>query len=268
VLPGVGARRCPVGRIRRHSWPGFAPIRSSETKLTNLTARLEAVVRRFLAALYDWLDCGGEFCDSDLVFVHAGPKQRKVVALELYSQGNVRCLLLSMTPGEARNFAALKWPVPLQEVDAALSKLAVEQHAFVWLESGKVTADGAPLGTFGTLSEVCQLNRWLHKHGGFRSVLIISTAPHLRRVRMCCLAILPAASASGCSPSPLTAIGIETSGGRWPGLGFPCCWSCQNCCFTSRSRNSRVGADGPGGPVGAIWTAPKLNADGMRSGTS
>lgn len=191
MLPGVGARRCPVGRIRRHSWPGFAPIRSSETKLTNLTARLEAVVRRFLAALYDWLDCGGEFCDSDLVFVHAGPKQRKVVALELYSQGNVRCLLLSMTPGEARNFAALKWPVPLQEVDAALSKLAVEQHAFVWLESGKVTADGAPLGTFGTLSEVCQLNRWLHKHGGFRSVLIISTAPHLRRVRMCCLAILP-----------------------------------------------------------------------------
>jgi hypothetical protein len=166
-------------------------MRNDETKLTILTVRLEAVGRRFLAALYDWLDCGDEFRYSDLVFVHAGPKQRKVVALGLQSQGKVRSLLLSMTPGEARNFAALKWPVPLEAVEAALSKLAVEQHAFVWLESGKVTADPAPLGTFGTLSEVRQLKRWLNKHGGFSSVLIISTAPHLRRVRMCCRAILP-----------------------------------------------------------------------------
>jgi len=166
-------------------------MRRDETKLTNLTVRLIAVVRRFLAGLYDWLDCGEEFCYSDLVFVHAGAKQRKVVALGLYSQGKIRSLLLSMTPGEAHNFAALKWPVPLEAVEAALSKLAVKQHAFVWLESGKVTVNCAPLGTFGTLSEVCQLDQWLHKHGGFSSVLMISTAPHLRRVRMCCRAILP-----------------------------------------------------------------------------
>ena len=190
-VPMFCASRCPTGRIGTHSWPCFAPMSSSEAKLTNLTARLEAVVRRFLAAVYDWLDCGDEFCDSDLVFVHAGPKQRKVVALELYSQGKVRSLLLSMASGEARNFAALKWPVPLGAVEAALSKRAVGQHAFVCLESGEVTADHAPLGTFGTLSEICQLNRWLRKHGGFGSVLMISTAPHLRRVRMCCRAILP-----------------------------------------------------------------------------
>ena len=164
---------------------------SDETKLTQLTLRLKAVVRRFLAALYDWLDCGDEFCYSDLVFVHAGAKQRKVVALGLYSQGKVRSLLLSTTPGEAHNFAALKWPVPFETVEAALSKPAVKQHVFVWLEAGKVTVDRVPLGTFGTLSEVGQLGRWLRKHGGISSVLMISTAPHLRRVRMCCRAILP-----------------------------------------------------------------------------
>lgn len=160
------------------------------TKDTRLMVPVKAVVRRFLAALYDWLDCGDEFRDSDLVFVHAGPKQRKVVALELYSQGKIRSLLLSMSPGEARNVAALKWPVPLEAVEAALSKLAAEQHAFVWLGSGKVIADSAPLGAFGSLSEVRQLKRWLHKHGEISSVLMVSTAPHLRRVRMCCRAIL------------------------------------------------------------------------------
>jgi hypothetical protein len=163
---------------------------NDETKFTNLIVRLEAIVRRFLAALYDWLDCGEEFCDCELVFVHAGAKQRRVVALGLYSQGKVRSLLLSMTPGEARNLAALKWPVPLEALEAALSQ-SVEQHAFVWLESGKVTVDRVPLGAFGTLSEVVQLDRWLREHGGFNSVLMISTAPHLRRVRMCCRAILP-----------------------------------------------------------------------------
>lgn len=166
------------------------PMRSDETKLTKLTPRLNAVVRSFLARLYDWLDCGGDFCYSDLVFVHAGAKQRKVIALELYSQGKVRSLLLSMTPGEADNSAALNWPVPLEAVEAALSQPADKRHAFVWLESGRVTVDRVQLGTFGTLSEVYQLDRWLHKHSGFTSVLMISTAPHLRRVQVCCRAIL------------------------------------------------------------------------------
>jgi hypothetical protein len=164
-------------------------MRSEVTKGASLTVHLKAVARRFLAGLYDWLDCGSEFRDSDLVFVHAGAKQRKVVALELYSQRKIRSLLLSMTPGEARNFAALKWPAPLEVLEAALS--TVKEHTFVCLESGTVTVDRVPLRTFGTLSEVRQLERWLHRHSGFASVMMISTAPHIRRVRMCCRAILP-----------------------------------------------------------------------------
>ena len=167
------------------------PVRGDQTKITKLSVGPNALVRRLLAGLYDWLDCGDEFCYSDLVFVHAGAKQRKVEALRLYSQGKVRSLLLSMTPLEAHNFAALDWPVPLDAVAAALSKPVDKQLAFVWLESSRVTVDRVPLRTFGTLSEVCHLNQWLQKHGGFRSVLMISTAPHLRRVRMCCRAILP-----------------------------------------------------------------------------
>ncbi len=95
-------------------------MRGDETKLTILTVRLEAVVRRFLAALYYWLDGGDEFRYSDLVLVHAGPKQRKVVALGLQSQGKVRSLLVSMPLGETSNFASLKWPVPLQAAGTAL----------------------------------------------------------------------------------------------------------------------------------------------------
>jgi hypothetical protein len=115
-------------------------MRGDETKLTILTVQLE-VVRRFLAALYYWLDCGDEFRYSDLVLVHAGPKQQKVVALGLQSQGKVRSLLLSMPLGETHNFASLMSPVSLKAVEAALSKPAVEQHSFVWLESGKVSTD-------------------------------------------------------------------------------------------------------------------------------
>ena len=189
-------RVCLHGGVQQHELARTygavsTPLRSAETKLTKMIG-LKAVAQHCLAGLYDWLDCSDGFCDSDLVFVHAGAKQRKVVSLGLYSQGKVRSLLLSMTPGDTHNFAALKWPVPLEVLEAALSKPAIPQHAFVWLESGNVTVDRVPLRTFGTLSEVCQLNRWLRKHGGFRSVLMISTAPHLRRVRMCCRAILPA----------------------------------------------------------------------------
>ena len=150
-----------------------------------------------------------------------------------------------MTPGDVYNFAALKWPVPLEDVEAALSRLAVEQHAFVWLESGKVTVDRVPLGTFGTLSEVCQLDRWLHKHSGFSSVLMISTAPHLRRVRMCCRAILP-------SSMTVRLFAIPAYGywdrNKWWSFGrtkVPICWSCQNA--VPRSRDSDVGVDNRAG---------------------
>ena len=98
-----------------------------------------------------------------------------------------------MTPGDLRNVAALTWPVPLQTVKAAISNFATGQHAFVWLESGNITVDGIRLGRLGTLSEIVQLQHWLLRHGKFTSLSMVSTAPHLRRVRMCCRAILPAA---------------------------------------------------------------------------
>ena len=70
-----------------HLVAALAAMTNVETKCKRLYLPLRADMRGALARLYDWLDCGDEFSDSDFVFVHAGAKQRKVIALGLYSQG-------------------------------------------------------------------------------------------------------------------------------------------------------------------------------------
>jgi hypothetical protein len=166
-------------------------LRKRGDDVHRLQVQLILLLKRALAKVYDWLDCADEFLPSDLGFVHAGARQRKVVALRLYSQKRIRSVLLSMTPGDVQNVAALPWPVPFQTVRSAIADLRAGQHAFLWLESGKITVDGVRLGRLGTLSEIVQLRQWLCRHGSFSSLVVISTAPHLRRVRMCCRKVLP-----------------------------------------------------------------------------
>lgn len=48
-----------------------------------------------------------------------------------------------------------------------------------------------PRGRFGTLSEIRALGRWLESRPHIASLVVVSSGPHLRRVRACCRALLP-----------------------------------------------------------------------------
>jgi hypothetical protein len=43
---------------------------------------------------------------------------------------------------------------------------------------------------FGTLTEIDALARWLRENPDIRSVLVVSSDSHLRRIRMCCRSLL------------------------------------------------------------------------------
>jgi hypothetical protein len=48
-----------------------------------------------------------------------------------------------------------------------------------------------PVRPLGTLNEIVALRNWLDRHSDVGSVLVVSSGLHLRRVRMCCRALLP-----------------------------------------------------------------------------
>jgi hypothetical protein len=65
-----------------------------------------------------------------------------------------------------------------------------QRHYFVLFQSHEVQVEHVPPGRFGTLTEIDALARWLGKNSDIRSVLVISSAAHLRRIRMCCRSLL------------------------------------------------------------------------------
>jgi uncharacterized SAM-binding protein YcdF (DUF218 family) len=85
---------------------------------------------------------------------------------------------------------------------------APERHAFVGVTHTTSEARFIHKRRFGTLSEIRALKAWLAKRSEIKSLLIVSSGFHLRRVRLCCRAVLPrylsvrflAAAESGLGP--------------------------------------------------------------------
>jgi hypothetical protein len=143
--------------------------------------------------LYDWLACADSVADGDLIFAVAGRQSRKMFALELFSQGRAPKLLLSVARFEIRRFAKLPLPVSLDLLSIAAPIPAPVRHFFVSFEAGKSAVEFVRLrGRFGTLREIQAFAAWLKDRPNINSVLVVSSASHLRRVRMCCRAFLPA----------------------------------------------------------------------------
>ncbi|MGE5206395.1 MAG: hypothetical protein ACM3PW_12335, partial [Chlamydiota bacterium] len=88
-------------------------------------------------------------------------------------------------------FAQLVSPVEINLVPLAASTPPAQRHYFVTLGAGKAQAERIPRGRFGTLSEIRALAGWLESRSDIVSVLVVSSAPHLRRIRLCCQALLP-----------------------------------------------------------------------------
>lgn len=150
------------------------------------------MLNRLLQFLFDWLSPSDPVCCGDLIFALAGRHSRKVFSLELLHQGIADNLLLSVGPLEIRRLRQLSWPTdinPMREVALAQPDA---RHYFVSLEGGSIRVEIIHRGRLGTFSEIRGLARWLEQREDIRSVIVVSSAPHLRRVRACCRTLLPA----------------------------------------------------------------------------
>jgi hypothetical protein len=123
---------------------------------------------------------------ADLIFVLAGRENRKQFALKLFDQGLAPKILFSVARFEIRRFSKLSLPVPLDLLKMASSFPSPQRHFFVFFEGQRVEVEHVRPRRFGTLTEIESLGHWLQGHAEIRSLLIISSDTHLRRIRLCC----------------------------------------------------------------------------------
>jgi hypothetical protein len=129
---------------------------------------------------------------ADLIFVLAGREFRKRYGLKLLRQGLAPRILFSVARFEIRSFSKLELPKPLDLLGLAARVAPPERHYFVEFEKQNVAVEHVRPGRFGTLTEIASLARWLDAHPQIHSVLLISSAIHLRRVMICCRFLLRA----------------------------------------------------------------------------
>src|SRR5271165_4873041 len=142
--------------------------------------------------LYDWL-AESDLCQkADVIFVLAGRENRKHFALRLFHEGWAPTLLLSVGRFEIRRFSDLDLPKSVDLLALASATEPRHRHYFVTFGSGKPSARSISLSPFGTLREILAFSEWLRENRGIRSVTIVSSGFHLKRVRICCERLLPA----------------------------------------------------------------------------
>lgn len=146
-----------------------------------------------LRRIREWLSPVETLRPADLIFVLAGRQFRKEYALELFRQGLAPRILLSVARFEIRRFSKMELPVPLDLLSLASTIPPPQRHYFVEFRGQMFHVKHLRLGRFGTLGEVEALTEWLKDHREVASVVIVSSATHLRRIRLCCRALLPKA---------------------------------------------------------------------------
>jgi len=127
----------------------------------------------------------------DAIFVLAGVRERKAYGLELYREGLAPRVLLSVGRFDIRRLPQLELPVPLDLLSAVQTVPPPERHFFVEFDANGVRFEKTRVGRFGTLAEIRALAQWCEKNPEVESLVVISSEYHLRRVRMCCRALLP-----------------------------------------------------------------------------
>lgn len=140
-------------------------------------------VSRLSALLFEFLSTGGSPVPSDAIFVFAGRTERKRYGLELWKRGLAPILILSVGRFEWRRFPELGL-----SGDGGLTQLVEEtnykrRHFFVTVESGKISARFVATHFLGTFREARGLAEEIRAKG-YRSVLVVSSSAHLRRVRL------------------------------------------------------------------------------------
>ena len=142
-----------------------------------------------------WLTVAEAAGKRDAIFVLAGARERKEYGLELYRQGLAPRIVLSVARFEIWKFKEVALPLPpgSEPPDLLAAREAIpppQRHFFVELDRGGVRFEKMRTGRFGTLAEITALAEWCERNREVRSLLVVSSAYHLRRVRMCCRALL------------------------------------------------------------------------------
>jgi len=140
--------------------------------------------------LHNWLSPADAPRCADLIFVLAGRMHRKDYALALFRLGLAPRILMSVGRFEIRRFSRMLLPVPLDLLALAQEVPPPRRHYFVFFHGLEVRAERVQPRRFGTLTEIDALARWLDAHPEIRSLLIVSSDTHLRRLRLCCRSML------------------------------------------------------------------------------
>jgi hypothetical protein len=143
-----------------------------------------------MPTLHNWLSPADPPRSADLIFVLAGRMHRKDYALALFRQGLAPRILMSVGRFEIRRFSRMHLPVPLDLLALAQKVPPPDRHYFVFFHGQEVRAERVQPRRFGTLTEIDTLARWLHAHPEIRSLLVVSSNTHLRRIRLCCRSLL------------------------------------------------------------------------------
>jgi len=141
--------------------------------------------------LYDWLAVSDPCRESDVIFVLAGRECRKHFAVRLFQEGWAPTLLLSVGRFEIRRFSQLELPTGLDLPAIASTTEPARRHYFVEIRSGTAAVRRVALSRFGTLTEIAAFSEWLRENTWVRSVTVVSSGFHLKRVRLCCRRLVP-----------------------------------------------------------------------------
>jgi hypothetical protein len=130
--------------------------------------------------------------NADLIFVLAGRAVRKRFALELFRGGVAPRILFSVARFEVRGFRELPLPVAFDLLPVAQGVAAPERHFFVLFGDGATPqVERIKVRRFGTLREIEALAAFLDRRREIRSVIVVTSAVHIRRVALCCRVLLP-----------------------------------------------------------------------------
>ena len=144
-----------------------------------------------LQFLFDWMARADSPTRADAIFVLAGLKSRKLYAIQLKLQSMAPRIVFSVGRFEIRRFAELGLPPTIDLLQMAQSIPPPQRHFFVLFENQQFTVQRIPVRMLGTLSEIDALADWLVSHPQLSSLLVVSSGVHLRRLRICCRALLP-----------------------------------------------------------------------------
>jgi hypothetical protein len=164
------------------------------------------------------LVCPNPLQPADLIFVLAGRRYRKSYGVELLRQGWARELLFSTFSAgslDLSRFAELQlpaWP-RLLELQGHLPPEG--RLFFLHYDGTSWRAERLPVRPLGTLNEIAQLARRLRQRPEVRSVLIVSSGLHLRRIRMCCRALLPGDVGFRLAAAPPDCASRSTTASTW-----------------------------------------------------